>query len=229
MGEPIDFLTEILSHNPSQSTLLLVLTKMKEDGRFDDVIRGCLRALSTYPDEIRLRILLVESYIREGLIGQAEKELVRVTLDIDSLVPAYKTQAELYFKQQRLKEAVMALKRYLVFNPDDQDALQLLDAIGQSEGEELAETESQRYDQATPTLAEIYYKQGQIQDAINTYEKVLLSNPNDEVSRRRLSELRVSATVETGMQEIDEDAVKTKKQEMITILEGWLARLHTSN
>ena len=84
-----DFFRQILSHGPSQGTLLLVLKKIKEEERPNEVIKECLNALSAYPDDVRLRTLLAESYLEAGFIGQAETELDRVTSDIDGLSSAY--------------------------------------------------------------------------------------------------------------------------------------------
>ena len=124
-----DLFSQILNHGPSQSTLFLVITKMKEEGRSGEVIRECLRALSIYPDDIRLRSLLAESYLEKGSIGQAEAELVKVTLMIDDLTSAYKLQAGIYTQQQRVEEASDALKIYLAHNPDDQEAQGLLASV----------------------------------------------------------------------------------------------------
>jgi len=251
MGKSNDLLSQILSHGPSQSTLLLILTKMKEEGRSSEVIQECLKALSAYPDDIRLRMLLVETYLAEGLIGQAEKELESVTSGIADLISAYKLQAEIYTKQQRVEEAFDALKRYLAHNPDDQGALDLLDAIKPAEErlavtpvEEESAAEAQEpsedaarttegggafVDLATPTLAEICYNQGQIHEAISTYEKVLLNDPGDNASMQRLAELKASITEETGPQHTDDDNARAKKEKMITLLEGWLAKIQAQN
>jgi hypothetical protein len=42
----------------------------------------------------------------------------------------------------------------------------------------------------TPTLAEIYARQGHVDRAIEIYEKVVAGDPGDERSRARLAELR---------------------------------------
>ena len=78
MEKSNDFLGEILNNGPSQSTFFLVLKKMKEEGRSSEVIQECQKALSLYPDDLRLRTLLAESYLDLGFIGLAEKELARL-------------------------------------------------------------------------------------------------------------------------------------------------------
>jgi hypothetical protein len=39
---------------------------------------------------------------------------------------------------------------------------------------------------ATPTLAEVYVNQGQIQEALTIYEKVVAQNPEDQTSIKRI-------------------------------------------
>jgi tetratricopeptide (TPR) repeat protein len=225
---------------------------MKREGRSSEVIRECLKALSVYPDDIRLRSLLAESYLDVGFIGQAEAELNRISSEIASLVTAYKLQAYIYIRQQRIEEAHEALRRYLAHNPDDPEALDLLDRIKHTKEETVIEpveeeqpleyqetpvavaqpVEEEREEMselATPTLAEIYYNQGQIQEAIHTYEKVLLDDPNDEASKTRLSELRALVAEQTETPVAGKDSIKTRKEEMIGVLEEWLARIKESS
>jgi tetratricopeptide (TPR) repeat protein len=247
MGKSNDLFGQILSRGPSQSTLFWLLKEMKKEGRSSEVIRECIKALSVYPDDIRLRTLLAESYLEVGFIGQAEAELDRVSSDIAELVSAYKLQAEIYVRQQRAEDAIDALKRYLAHNPSDQETHDLLDSIKKVEGamnaavaeepehahrQPLGEiplpAEGKREempDLATPTLAEIHFNQGQIHEAIRTYEKVLSANPDDDVSQERLSELKALIAEETKTEIAGEDTARTRKEIMITVLEGWLERI----
>ncbi|MCJ7775153.1 MAG: tetratricopeptide repeat protein, partial [Desulfobulbaceae bacterium] len=143
MEKSNDLLGEILNNGPSQGTFFLVLKKMKEQGQSSEVIRECQKALSIYPDDLRLRTLLAESYLDLGFIGLAETELATVTSRLGDLVSAYKLQAEIYTKQQRTEEAVWALNQYLVHRPDDHNALDLLDKIKPPvEGEKPKETQA---------------------------------------------------------------------------------------
>ena len=290
MEKSNDLLGEILNYGPSQGTFFLVLQKMKEEGRSSEVIRECQKALSLYPDDLRLRTLLAESYLDLGFIGLAETELATVTSRLGDLVSAYKLQAEIYSKQQRNEEAVWALNQYLVHKPDDHAALDLLDKIKSGvEGEKPKETQAledfahteeervedivnsqeedilesvvipeditraleedfeeevvvaelpeERFDLegedkfaelATTELAEIYYNQGLINEAINTYELALLTNPDDKTSMERLAELKalnVDNPEKPEQQTAADDILRERKKRMITVLEEWMDRV----
>lgn len=259
-GESSDLLDQILAHGPSQTTVYHVLFALKGEGQTRKVIQGCLKALDTHPDDIRLRMLLAESYQETGFIGLAEAELERVTSDIDDLASAYKLRARIYARQKRLKEALESLNRYLALNPDDMEGLDLLDKIRSADAEAAAERElrpqavepSPEMDQAaealeaepgplppeeerpqsiielaTPTLAELYYNQGQILEAIAIYEQVLLNRPDDRASEQRLAQLRTSIRQEAEPIPSKEDLSRARTEKTIKILENWLASIRT--
>ena len=302
---------EILRQGPSPGTLVLLLGKMKAEGRFSEVLRHCRRALDIYPDDIRLRTLLAETCLETGFIGRAEAELDRVTQALDTLIPIYRQKAVLYMKQGRNPEAAALLTRYLAHFPDDREAADLLEAVrpdqeapaeppppveaAVSEAEPplaeatplekeaeaavppetveetpavsppaadepmepegpppeafeeagaLADAPDEKApapgpaetpeplpeadlvtEMATPTLAEIYYEQGQMEEALRAYEKVVRDRPDDADSARRLAEIRaeLSGTVEPVPS--PEDRARAGTERMIAVLEGWLSRL----
>ena len=349
MEKSNDLIGQILSHGPSQGTLSLVLRKMQQEGRHSEVIQECLKGLDRYPDDIRLRILLAESYLEVGSLGQAEEELEKALSMIEGLISSYKLKARICIREKRSEEAAHALRLYLAHKPKDQEALDLLTQVGPvlgdtddvpekppereaasekedreildlleqvgpvlgdtdevsekpPEREVLAEKEDQEVldlleqvrpakdaanevpddpterktseekgdqealdlleqfgptqqdtdkipdeppeekafaekgDQeivpseiATPTLAEIYYNQGQIDETIATYERVLLDNPNDKASALRLSELKGFINEEEGPQPENIDPLRSRKERMIEILERWRAKVQESS
>jgi len=246
METVIDSTEGMLRHSQSQDALFLLLNKMKEEGRLDDIIQVCLKALDVLPDYFPLRHLLAEIYFEEGFFDQAEAELLKVVSDIENLISVYKLQAELYTQQKRNKEAFEALKRYLAHKSDDREAIELLKSIkipvespsipfeeehdsGISEvssGIAAGTGDEDEYSEfSTPTLAEIFFSQGQINNAIQTYEKILLNNPDDNESKLRLDELKALKSEEPGMKEDKDSVIKVK---MISFLEEWLTKIRES-
>ena len=69
---------------------------------------------------------------------------------------------------------------------------------------------------ASPTLAEVYYQQGEIEKAILTLEKFLAKNPHQLKTRERLKELE---------RELFQTSSPEKRQEKIQILTRMLERI----
>jgi tetratricopeptide (TPR) repeat protein len=124
---------EILASGPSPGTIFLILTRMKETGRTEDVIRECLKALAVYPNDINIRTLLAESYIEKEQLSLAESELEKVAAQIDDMVSSYILQAEIFIRQKKTREAAKALNLYLAHHPDDDSALYLLNKLQTTE------------------------------------------------------------------------------------------------
>lgn len=242
MAENDDFFEKILSHGPSAGSVFLILARMKAEGRLSEVVRGCIRFLTLYPNDVRLRVLLAESYAEMGFITMAGTEFEKAVAMIDDMASAYRSLADIYAKQRRYSEAADMMKRYLAHYPGQIEALEFLrrmeavllpeEALFEVEApvEDFApsedESEGALVDFASPTIAELYYSQGQVDTAIQTYEKVLSSNPEDQESLRRLKELKgmaVESPPDAG--EKAEVAFPGRKERMITILERWLPKI----
>ncbi len=253
MGIVDELYQRMLNEALSSGSLLVLLQEMKKSGRLSAVIQGCIHALSRSPGDIRLRQLLAESCLEAGWLSRAEAEVEEVTRQIDELVSAFKLKAEIYNKMRRNEEARKALELYLAHWPGDEEALALLESVAipdktlPSPRPALGETGVAATDDfqaetpegtdlsslpeiATPTLAEVYFSQGQIQEAIDTYVKVLAQNPQAEESRRRLEELKaLAATPPRRAAKETEERLRKKKERMISVLDSWRASLSSAS
>ena len=222
MDNPNTFLEDILDSSPSPGTLFLVLSRLKEEGDLERVIKECRRALEIYPEDLYLRRLLAETYFDSGMIPQAGEEIKKVIQGVDELISSYSLQTEILIHQEREKEAIESLRLFLAHRPDDRDALRLMESLGPldetSEGPGPASP-----DIATPTLAEIYFDQGQLKRAIETYEKVIAGNPENPSILKRLDELRDMIGQDRADEDRDAERLRQQKIKMISVLEGWLA------
>jgi tetratricopeptide (TPR) repeat protein len=287
MPNASDLYEEILNSSPSLDTALLILSRLKEEGHYSDVIKGCLDALGLYPGSIPLRRLLAEAYIAEGFLTLAEEEFEMIISEINDLMPLFKSLGDIYIKNGKLDEASRILDLYLKHFPDDEEAYNLANksreekdsdffdedfelehhadgykpihdegeetfdeqnveldpstvelfklndsqieadriktdlSVSNSERSELDEDEFSEL--ATPTLAEIYYNQGQIKNAINTYERVILKDPDDRTSIERLAEIKTFRDVQPDKD--DSHDLEERKKKMVSVLEGWLSRI----
>jgi tetratricopeptide (TPR) repeat protein len=248
MANTDDLYTRILADGPSPNTLFHLLSNLKKEGQLRRVIQESLRALNAYPNDIHIRRLLAETYFDAGLISQAEAELEKVSALITDLTDTYKLQAEIYMKQNRKEEATRCLELYLAHRPDDRMALDFLNAMQPKEEAPVEEpyahieAPSTKFEEqevlqeapapdeeppeiATPTLAEIYFEQGQIDEAIDTYEIIVAQNPEDESSKGRLEELKGMIAEQSTTQEERRIEARERKEKMIAILESWLANI----
>jgi tetratricopeptide (TPR) repeat protein len=240
MGSSHDFYDQILNSAPSQRILLLVLTKLKEEGEIDRVIQECLKALEVYPNDIYIRRLLAESYLETSQVSSAEIELNKTIGFITDLADVYKIQAGIHRKQGRIKEAIAALKIYLSYHPQDEDARRLYDELIfeeepsaselRSPPEAIATTfeedsEEKLQEIVTPTLAELYLKQGEPQKAIDTYRTLLEQHPENTHFRERLEALEVIPQEEAQGDQGTQDTHVAGVQKAIAILESWRANI----
>ncbi|MBW2286070.1 MAG: tetratricopeptide repeat protein [Deltaproteobacteria bacterium] len=233
MGNSDEMLERILAGGPSPDTLHVLLSKRLAEGRYGDVIRESLKALSVYPDDIRLRSLLSQAYLKTGFIGLAQAELETAAAHLDQLASIYKLQAEVYARQNRPSEAAEAVNRFLAIHPNDPEALALREKVAPPHGNATAIAEEALLSGepeaatklSTPTLAEIYYNQGRVQDAIDTYERVLQQHPRNEKAAERLSELRAEAGYAPVTAAHMDDRIRAKKEKVMGILETWLDKI----
>ena len=196
-----------------QSNLSLI-ELLRDQGNTGNLIKACLKSLETFPDDIAVREILAEIYLEQGYAGLAEGEIDTICRKIDELSKIYKIKAKLFKKEGRFDEAMESLRLYSAHCPDDQEANGLLSELVAAAGEEKSVL-------ITPTMAEIYFKQGEIEEAINIYREIVKAFPDDKQYRTRLNELEAM----NEPQKVDEgekDTTKEKKLKLISILEKWL-------
>ena len=237
MEESAVFYDEILSHGPSQTTVRIILARIKDEGRVNEAVKWCMKFLRTYPDDVHLRMLLAECYLEIGSVGQAETEFLKVSSMVNDLAPTYAMLAEIYAGQKRFSEAAEAAGMFLAYRPDDFEFRERMGKVEQAkdaaerEGQDHAwpvlpdDEEGALVDFATPTIAELYFGQGQLDAAVATYEKVLEEHPHDSASAERLSQLKAKVEAPVSGAEKDHGNIRARKEKMLTILEKWLPRM----
>ena len=208
---------EIVDKIATPRARLILLEILKKEAKPEQVIQACLKALESYPDDINIRKLLAETYFEQGSIELAKVELEKISQYIDELSSVFKLQAELFRKEGMAENAINSLKLYLAHHSNDHDAAQLLSELSAPPKEEVSIL-------PTSTLAEIYYKQGELEEAIKIYTQVVKDFPGDEKYKNRLKELK--EIKENKESERSKKAIlKEKTITLIGILERWLTNL----
>jgi len=210
-----DIYNEVIDRPATPSASLALIKILKKEGKPDKVIEACRKVLEFFPDDINIRRLLAETYSEQGLTQLAGTELEILHKQISGLSSVFKFQAELFKKEGRVEEAINSLKLYMAHHGSDKEAAKLLSELSSAHKEEPSAL-------PTSTLAEIYYKQGELEDAIKIYEQVVKASPDDEKPKTRLKELKERKEAEEH-RETEEGILEEKKFKLIGILERWLA------
>jgi len=209
-----DIYHELVSKIVTPEARLLLVETLKKQGNPQAVIQACKTVLDTFPDDIGIRSLLAESYFEEGSLDLAETETEKIVHYIHKLSYIFKFQAELFRRQNRPDKARDSLKLYLAHNQGDQQASDLLEEISQPQEEPSAFP--------TSTLADLYYQQGELGEAIKVYEQVVAASPDNEKAKHRLGELRVEHAAQEAKMERAQ-LTRKRKRKLLGILERWLA------
>jgi len=208
---------EIVDKIATPKARIILLEILKKEGKPEKVIQACLKVLESFPDDISIRKLLAETYFEQRSIELAQVELEIISKQINELSSVFKLQAELFKEENMVEEAINSLKLYLAHHSNDQDAARLLSELSAPPKEEVSIL-------PTSTLAEIYYKQGELEEAIKIYTQVVKDFPDDEKYKYRLEELK--AIIKTKKPERSyEEILKEKKLTLIGILERWLTNI----
>ena len=210
---------EIIDKIETPSASVLLIRLLIEEGKTEIAVKACLKALEIFPDDMNIRRLLAETYFSQGHLDLAEKELGKLAHKIGELSSIFKLQAKVFRKEDRLREAIKALELYLAHHSSDKEATQLLSELSSPREEEQPVL-------PTSTLAEIYYNQGALDEAIETYQQVLRDSPDDAKSKKRLKELmEIKKTGDQGKS--TEGIVREQKVKFIGILERWLTAIES--
>ena len=217
MGALNGIYDEIVDKIATPSARLILLEILKSEGESERLIKACLKALDSFPDDISIRKLLAETYFEQGSIDLAKIELVKISKQINKLSSIFKLQFEIFRKEDKIEDAINSLKLYLAHNSQDEDAAQLLSELTTPPKEETSVL-------PTSTLAELYYKQGELKEAIKIYEQVIRKSPDDDEAKKRCNELK---EIEKGeeFKKSNEAIIKEKKLTLIKTLEGWLTTI----
>lgn len=214
-----DAYDEIIDNIAKPKASLILINRLKKQGDLGNVIKACTNALKYFPDDIYIRGVLAEAYFEQGHTLLADTELSKIVKQINELSYLFKIQADLYRKEGRFEEAIDSLRKYLTHNPGDEEAEQLLfDLVSDSKEDKSA--------LLTPTMAEIYFKQGELEEAINIYRNILKTFPDDQKSIARLDELEKIRREEED--KVREANIREVKLKTINALEKWLENIQSN-
>jgi pentatricopeptide repeat protein len=187
--DEIELYRQIISKDPCSQAFVYLAEALWESKMYTEAIETCVNGLRLHPHDLRARVILGLSYLRTGELDLAEAELLKAEemLEINSVT--YQALAEIYDQQGDTDQASRYRQLFeAIFSP----AVAKVEAeAAEPEIESLSGKVEQEDDGvATVTMAELYVKQGHLEEAIEVYRRILRRNPETEGVVDRLAELK---------------------------------------
>lgn len=243
MDIPENGINEILDNNPSQGTLHILLPALAKEGQYLRVIRECRKCLLRFPEDYEIRKILAEAYFAEGRLLEAEAEADCIIAGIEELSEIYRLKEDILATRNRKDDEAGSIRDDVSTFPEDNNGASVspADITEEAVPEDTADIDSETADVPaeeteefpeiiTVTLAETYFEQERLEDAVDIYNKLIIKHPEDTAIRERLDELTaLMHGEETGEEDnaqssgIDEG--REKKEKVIAILDTWRKNL----
>jgi tetratricopeptide (TPR) repeat protein len=219
--EAVWALNQYLVHRPDDHDALDLLDKIKSpvEGEKPKETQAIEDSVHTEEERIEEQTILGTPEITEDVLRAPEEDI-----ESEHVTEFSELSEDVgYSQEEEILESVVIpedITRALEEDIDEEVVVADLpeERVDQEEKDEFAEL-------ATTELAEIYYNQGLINEAINTYELALLTNPDDKASIERLAELKALNVDKPEQQTAADDILRERKKRMITVLEEWTDRM----
>ncbi len=162
-----------LADNPASLIFLPLADLFRKNRLYDEAIETCAKGLSFHPDYISARLFLAKIRLEQNMPAEAAEELKKITeIDPDNIMAH--TMLEGIYRQSGSPELANA-------------AVKKINSIASTPPEASLEKNP---GMETVTMAEVYFKQGLLDEAMGVYEKIVKRNPLDVNASSRLQELR---------------------------------------
>jgi len=199
--------------------------------KIEEAIIICQQGLNLRPDNLRLRLILGKCYLEKGFLQEAQEQLERVKEGIEECFSVYKLLSQVYLQEKDVEGAMATLKKALSLPLEEDKPKKKLTPlevdIWQKKIAPLISA-TKREDRASPTLplaqetfqtetmAQIYWKQGRKEKALEIYRELMVRDPENKDLRERFTALAKT---------LEEEKKLAQKQKVIEQLEKWLAAI----
>jgi len=180
--EALEEYDDVLMENPVQEEALylkgLLLIQL---GDFSKGIRYLSKVAQIEPENTDILISLVDAYERNHEYSKAQEVLEKILSIDEYFLPALKRLGEIYLYQEEWQRAKEVLNKALEIDPDDMTLQVMFAKILKAYGDvqeaiqqyELIHQDSPYEDEICENLGELYLRAGDIDKAIECFEKQL--------------------------------------------------------
>lgn len=185
MSQTIDKVKLIYEFNKSSPLFARVAEAELNDGHVDQAIKILEEGFNNYPDYITARLIFVEALAKKGEYKKVIDimEELRPQLDDDELINFYLEKIEEERANLEIEEDILHAERKSL----EDDLENLADVISKAKIPPVDENKSNKNNEdfssmgkqfISETLANIYFSQGNYNEALEIYQKLLEISPN---------------------------------------------------
>jgi tetratricopeptide (TPR) repeat protein len=190
---------EILAKDPRSTVFVSLAESYRQMGLLDEARDVATRGVQTLPSFSPGYAILGRIHFQLGNVDAAVAAFERALLIDPENLMSLKGLARVRMLQGRAAEALKLVRRAVDIKPDDTVAQKMLSALGaQPPTPEVSSTarpapaiaHSHADPISTPTIAEIYIRQGFLGRAMKVYRDLLQADPHNEEIRQKLVDLK---------------------------------------
>ncbi len=207
MPEPtsaeIGELKKKLAENADSLVFAPLADAYRKQGHLEEALAVCRKGLEKHPNYASARVVLGRILQDQGKIEDAMAEFKKVLEGDPENIMAHTLIGGVLMQKKDYQAAIEQYQRVLTLNPDDESVQDLLkEAIEKTAGENKAAAPAKASEKkpshdrrpgakestASLTLAELYYKQGHFDKAVEVYQDLLGSDPQNQILRQKLND-----------------------------------------
>lgn len=193
--------TEILYRDPGSAAFLLLSDTYRQMGMTEEALEVARRGVAALPRFSPGYAMLGRLLAEAGDLHEAMEAFEKALELDDRNVPALKGLARVCFRREDREKSRILLQRAASLKPEDAAIRRMLSSLEKEGGGAAvppAPAASAGAPIATPTIAEIYLRQGLPERALQVYRDLLRVDPDNGEVRRKLEELEEKIRMEEG-------------------------------
>ncbi|HXV22047.1 MAG TPA: tetratricopeptide repeat protein [Desulfuromonadales bacterium] len=190
---------EILAKDPRSTVFVSLAESYRQMGLLDDALEVATKGVKALPSFSPGYSILGRIQVQLGNVDAAAAAFERALLIDPENLLSLKGLARVRMQQGGQVEALRLVRRAVALKPDDNVAQKMLAALVSSAAtpdlatplRPVAAVHSHADPISTPTIAEIYIRQGFLGRAMKVYRDLLQADPHNEEIRQKLVELKL--------------------------------------